>query len=108
MDKFKQGDIIFMDFDPTKGHEQAGVRPALVVSNNDFGRIMGLYAVCPITNNTKNFPTHVPLSGTTKTSGSVLCEHFRTVDLEKRQATFRERCPEEILEDVLSIIHSCF
>lgn len=50
---FQQGDIVFMDFNPTKGHEQAGRRPALIISNNDYNRIMGLYVVCPITNNTR-------------------------------------------------------
>jgi len=50
MINFHQGDIVFLDFDPTKGHEQAGRRPAIVVSNDDYSRIMGLYIVCPITN----------------------------------------------------------
>ena len=61
---FKQGDIVYIDLDPTKGHEQAGKRPCLVISNNDYNKIMGLFIVCPITNNTKNFPTHVTVSYT--------------------------------------------
>lgn len=52
---FKQGDIVYIDPDPTKGHKQARKRPCLVISNNDYNKIMGLFIVCPITNNTKKF-----------------------------------------------------
>lgn len=108
MINFHQGDIVFLDFDPTKGHEQAGRRPAIVVSNDDYSRIMGLYIVCPITNNTKPFPTHVPLNSRTKTTGVILCEHIRTQDFSKRNPAFQEKCPADILEEVLEIIQSCF
>lgn len=108
MKKFHQGDIVFLDFDPTKGHEQSGHRPAIVVSNDDFSKIMGLYIVCPITNNTKPFPSHVLLDSRTQTTGAILCEHVRTMDLTARKSVFREKCPTEILEEVLDIIHSCF
>lgn len=105
---FKQGDIVFMDFNPTKGHEQSGNRPAVVVSNNDYHKIMGLNIVCPITNNKKEFPSHVPLDSRTEVTGSVLCEHIRTVDLSQRNSMFKERLPDSILKEVLDIVQSCF
>lgn len=106
--RFKQGDIILLDFNPTKGHEQAGRRPALVISNDDYSKIMGLYIVCPITNNTKPFPSHVPLDDRTQTTGCILCEHVRTVDLNARGAVFKEKCPEDIFEEVLDINSSFY
>ena len=106
--QFHQGDIIFMDFNPTKGHEQSGKRPAVIVSINDYQRIMGMAIVCPITNNTKYFPTHLLLDNRTKTTGSILCEHVKAVDLENRNAQFIEKLPNDLLEDVLDIIQSFF
>ena len=66
---------------------------------------MGLYIVCPITNNNKEFPTHIQLDDRTKTTGSILCEHVRTVDLKARKKSKKiEECPKDILKQVLAII----
>ena len=54
----KQCDIAFLDFNPTKGHEQAGKRPCIVISNNVFNKNTKMAMVCPITSNEKEFPTH--------------------------------------------------
>ena len=62
----KQGDIIFLDFDPTIGHEQKGFRPGVVVSNNVFNKYTKMAIICPITTNTKDFPTHYLLKETTR------------------------------------------
>ncbi|MFR7592749.1 MAG: type II toxin-antitoxin system PemK/MazF family toxin [Longibaculum sp.] len=105
---FKQGDIIEMNFNPAKGHEQQGYRPALIISNDDYQRFMGLSIVCPITKNMKRFPTHVPLDERTDTYGCILCEHERTVDLKERDAKFKEKVPQDILEEVLNIVHSFY
>lgn len=106
--KFEQGDIIFMDFNPTRGHEQSGRRPAVIVSNSDYQRLIGMSIVCPITNTTREFPTHVNLDNRTQTTGDVLCEQIRTVDLKQRNATFVEKMPEDILDEILEIVQSCF
>ena len=57
----KQGDIIKISFNPQSGHEQAGYRPAVVVSNNYFNNITKLAMVCPITNSPNEFPLHIKL-----------------------------------------------
>ena len=62
----KQGDIAFLDFNPTKGHEQAGKRPCIVISNNVFNKNTKMTIVCPITSNEKEFPTHYLLKNTKK------------------------------------------
>ena len=62
-----QGDLVMMDFNPQAGHEQAGRRPALVVSNQAFHRYTRMAIVCPITNQIKDYPMHVKLDERTKT-----------------------------------------
>ena len=100
----KQGDIIKVSFDPNSGHEQAGYRPALVVSNNEFNKRTKLAIVCPITNTDNSFPLHVPLDARTSTMGVVLCEHVRTLDLQSRKSRFVEKVPDDILKLVTDII----
>ena len=63
----------------------------LIISNNDYNKIMGLFIVCPITNNTKYFPTHVNLDSSTMTTGCILCEHVKTLDLKVRKAKKKRR-----------------
>ncbi len=80
----KQGDIILLDFDPQAGHEQAGKRPALVVSELAFNKKTNFAAVCPITNQGKGYPFEVPLNGTSKTTGYVLSDQFKSLDINTR------------------------
>ena len=67
----KQGDIAFLDFNPTKGHEQAGICPCIVISNNVFNQNTKMAIVCPITSNEKDFPTHYILKNTKKKKGGI-------------------------------------
>lgn len=99
-----QGDIIDLDFNPQTGHEQAGRRPALVISNAAFHRYTGLAILCPITNQKKDFPLHVKLDNRTRTSGEILCEHIKSLDYRARHAKYVERLPEDILDKVLKIV----
>jgi len=100
----KQGDIVFMNFSPQAGHEQGGRRPALVVSNDSYNRFTSLGIVCPITNTDNNFPMHVPLEGKTLTSGVILCEHIKSLDLSARNAEFIEKLPDDLLVEVMERI----
>jgi mRNA interferase MazF len=99
----RQGDIIKIDFDPQIGHEQAGYRPALVISNDyAISRHQNVIYVCPITNTNKPYPTHVPLDNRTETTGVVLCEHGKALDLINRECIFVEKCPKDILIGVVN------
>ena len=100
----KQGDIIKVSFDPNSGHEQAGWRPALVISNDEFIKRTKLVIVCPITNTDNSFPLHVPLDQRTATTGVILCEHIRTLDLNSRKNKFVEHVPDDILNLVTDIV----
>ena len=102
----EQGDIIKINFNPQKGHEQAGYRPALVVSNNFFNRNAKLAILCPITNTDNKFPLHVSLDDRTQTTGVILCEHIKSLDLDARENYFIEKCPEDNLDKVINIVFS--
>lgn len=103
----KQGDIAFVDFNPTKGHEQAGLRPCIIISNNVFNKYTKMVIVCPITSNEKEFPTHYLLKNTKKINGSVLCEHIRSIDYEIRNLKFVEKCNSEDFNNIIMLLNSC-
>ena len=100
----KQGDVIKINFNPNKGHEQAGYRPALVVSNNIYNNQTKMAIVCPITNTTKGFPLHIELDNRVKTTGAILCEHVRAMDIYERGYKYIEKLPEDLLRRVAEII----
>lgn len=100
----KQGDILKINFNPQAGHEQAGYRPAVVVSNDFFNKKTNLAILCPITNTDNKFPLHVELDERTKTTGVILCEHVRTLDIEARGYKKIEVLPNDILKNVLAIL----
>ncbi|MDR0905994.1 MAG: type II toxin-antitoxin system PemK/MazF family toxin [Oscillospiraceae bacterium] len=102
----KQGDIIKVSFDPKIGHEQAGYRPACIISNDFAIGKTSVVLVCPITNTDNGFPTHIPLDARTETTGFVLCEHVRAIDLSNRSHRFVERLPEDILQRVVDVVSS--
>ena len=104
MTKPKQGDIILTDFNPVKGHEQSGYRPALVVSNAIFNNASNLIWVCPITNTNRKGPMDIPIRGA-MTKGYILCEHMRAVDLSGRGYRLTgDTIPEEIFLKVRDIL----
>lgn len=102
----KQGEIIKVNLNPQKGHEQAGYRPVVVISNDFFNQKTNLVLVCPITNTNNRFPLHLPLDNRTKTTGVILCEHIRALDLNARQYVVVENLPKDILSTVIDIISS--
>ncbi len=102
----KQGDIIKVNFNPQQGHEQAGYRPALVISNNDFNVRTQLAIVCQITNTRNNFPLHIPLPDGFASTGTVLCEHIRTLDLNARQYNYVETVSADFLQSVIGVVYA--
>jgi len=74
------GDLIWTDFDPARGREQAGRRPALVISAAAFSAYTGLAVVCPITSRVRPFPTSVVLPSGLPVAGEILTSHVRSID----------------------------
>ncbi len=103
----KQGDIVYLDFSPTKGHEQKGKRPAFVISHGIFNKYTKMIYVCPITSNTKDFPTHYILEDTEKIKGSVLCEHLRSIDYASRNIRFVEKASANDRISVITLTNAC-
>lgn len=103
----EQGDIVFLDFNPTKGHEQSGFRPAIVISTNVFNQNTKMVIVCPITSNEKEFPTHYILEDTKNVHGSVLCEHIRSIDYEIRNLKFVEKLSENDFISIITLLNAC-
>ncbi|MDR0580307.1 MAG: type II toxin-antitoxin system PemK/MazF family toxin [Campylobacteraceae bacterium] len=99
----KQGDIIMIDFNPTKGHEQAGYRPAVIVSNNVYNKKSKLLLVCPITNTIRDFPFYVKLENT-QTTGIIMCDQIKAIDGTARNIKFVEKLPVKLLQEVIDII----
>jgi len=97
----KRGHIVFTDFDPAAGHEQAMRRPALVLSPEPFNRKIRLALVAPITSRIRGHGFEVALEGL-KTHGAVLCHQVKTIDYHTRGVRFIERAPEAIVQDALA------
>ena len=103
----QQGDIVYVDLNPTKGHEQGGFRPAIIISNNLFNTKTNMVMACPITSNLKEFPTHYILEDTKKIRGAVLCEHIRSIDYLARNLTFIEKASDNDLLSIMMLTIAC-
>jgi len=79
------GDLIHLDFDPQAGHEQAGRRPAIVLSESAYNGT-GMALLCPITSQVKGYPFEVSLPTGMSISGVILSDQIRCVDLRERKA----------------------
>ena len=102
---FEQGDIIYMDFNPQSGHEQAGRRPAIVVSSTAYNSKSNMTMVCPITNTIRRSPVHAVIKNPeNKTTGNVLCDQAKFLDLNTRNAVFSEKAAESLISEVIEII----
>jgi mRNA interferase ChpB len=101
----KRGDIWLVSLDPTAGHERQGTRPVLIVSPDEFNRVIGVPVVLPITSGgacarTRGFAVSLPGVGTT-TTGIIRCDQLRSLDLTARKGRFLEAVPQAIIEEVL-------
>ena len=99
-----RGDLIWLDFNPQAGHEQAGRRPALVVSPIAYNTRTGLALCCPITSHIKGYPFEVLVPDGMKVSGAVLSDHVKNLDWRARRAEFIARLPQRELEQVINRI----
>jgi len=93
------GDIIFVNLDPRKGHEQGGERPVVVITPIFMNRL-GIVAVLPITKRKKGFPFEIPVPLEIRTKGVILGIHFRSLDLNERYWRYLETIPENKYETV--------
>lgn len=93
------GDIVWIDFSPTRGHEQSNIRPALVLSTQAYNEKTNLAVLCPVTSVAKDYPFEVELISK-KVTGVVLADHIRSVDWRERGARYISKVSEATLLEV--------
>ena len=97
------GDVIYLNFDPQAGREQAKRRPALVMTGQNYNKAAGLAVVCPLTSVIKPYPfaLRVHIKGR---DGCVLTDHVKSVDWQVRRAEFYDRAPATVLEQAQNLL----
>jgi mRNA interferase MazF len=100
----ERGDIVWLEFTPQAGHEQAGHRPALVISPRSYNEKVGLALFCPITSNVKGYPFEVVLPEKKKISGAILSDQIKSLDWRVRKAQRIAFAPKNVLEEALAKI----
>ncbi len=96
----ERGELVWLDFALQSGREQAGRRPALVLTPSSYNKRSGLAIFCPITSQVKGYPFEVPLPQGLPVEGVVLSDHARSLDWRSRRASFICRAPVNVMDDV--------
>jgi mRNA interferase MazF len=97
----ERGDAVWITLNPQAGHEQAGRRPAVVLSPSSYNRKVGLAILCPITNQAKGYPFEVVIPQGLEVTGAILSDQVKSLDWKVRQAELIDRLPEQIIIEVL-------
>lgn len=96
-----RGDVVWLTFDPQAGHEQAGIRPAVVLSPQGYNERSSLIVVVPVTRQIKGYPFEVVLPADLPVSGAVLSDQIKSVDWRARDARLICSLPQTILNNIL-------
>lgn len=96
-----RGDVVWLTFDPQAGHEQAGVRPAVVLSPRTYNERSSLILVVPVTRQIKGYPFEVVLPPDLPVSGAVLSDQIKSMDWRARDARFVCALPQAIVNGIL-------
>ncbi len=102
----ERGDAVWIDFNPQAGHEQAGRRPALILSPQSYNGKVGLCLLCPITNRVKGYPFEVSIPADLGVTGVVLSDQAKSLDWNSRKAELIGRVPDAVLDEVLKKLKS--
>jgi len=101
-----KGDIVWLDFNPQAGREQAGRRPTLTLSPKSYNQKAELAIFCPITNQAKGYPFEVELTGQNKVSGVVLSDQIRSLSWRNHNTDFICKANSDDLEEVIARIQA--
>jgi mRNA interferase MazF len=93
----RRGDAVWLNFDPQSGHEQAGHRPALVLSPEEYNRKTSLAVLCPITSHVKGYPFEVALPAGLSIKGVILADQVKSLDWRARKATLIKKLPAPVI-----------
>lgn len=98
------GDIVWVDLNPTRGHEQSKLRPALVVSPKGYNQKTSLALVCPLTSQVKGYPFEVAVKNK-KIEGVILVDQIRSLDWVARNAKYIGNVSESTMTTVRQKLH---
>lgn len=101
-----RGDLVWLQFDPQAGHEQAGHRPALVVSPSTYNGRVGLALCCPVTSQIKGYPFEVLIPEGLPVSGAVLSDQLKSLDWRARKAKLICVLPSVVVDEILGKVHT--
>jgi mRNA interferase MazF len=102
----ERGDAVWIAFNPQAGHEQAGRRPAVVLSPATYNGKVSLALFCPITNQRKGYPFEVVIPAGLHVTGVILSDQVKSLDWRARQAEFIGKLPAETVAEVLSKLNT--
>jgi mRNA interferase MazF len=97
----QRGDVVWITLNPQAEHEQAGRRPALVLSPSAYNGKVGLAILCPLTNQIKGYPFEVALPEGLPVTGAVLADQVKSLDWRARRAERIGTLPSQVVADVL-------
>jgi len=97
-----RGDIVWLQFNPQAGHEQAGHRPALVLSPASYNRRSGLMLCCPMTSQRKGYPFEVVIADETDRASVVLADQVKSLDWKVRKAVKKGTASIDVIVETLS------
>ena len=96
-----RGDVVWISLNPQAGHEQAGRRPAVVLSPASYNGKVGLAVFCPITSQVKGYPFEVIIPPGLSVTGAVLADQVKSLDWRARRADLIGRLPATVIDDIL-------
>lgn len=99
-----RGDLVWLHFNPQSGHEQAGKRPALVISPAAYNGKVGLSLLCPVISKSKGYPFEVIIPQDLPIEGVILSDQVKSLDWQSRQATFICKISDATMAEVVSKI----
>lgn len=101
-----RGDVVWLNFNPQAGHEQAGHRPALVISPAAYNEKVSLAIFCPITTKVKGYPFEVKIPDGLEAKGVILADQVKSLDWQIRKASFLCKLPNKTVQEVLKRLNT--
>ena len=99
-----RGDVVWLDFTPQAGHEQAGRRPGVVLSPAAYNGKVGLALVCPITTQAKGYPFEVAIPSERPVTGVILADQVKSIDWRARRAKVVDRLDANVVAKTLALL----
>lgn len=101
-----RGDLVWISYNPQAGHEQAGRRPAVVLSPKKYNAKVGLAILCPVTSQRKRYPFEVLIPEGLSVSGVILSDQVKSLDWKARKAELADRLPSRTMDEVLQKLNT--